>query len=312
MVRAGGSASRIIGDCGATDPGGGKAGSGRTPAGLATTGGGHPWNLPGPQMSRPFRPWGATLLRMLDGVNVQCRITIGDAADGGTAEFADLHSGDGRSDAGDAAFRSGQVVAAETCSGLVGCEAAGCREASIGGGAGVFSRDGPTDLGRLDPWPCPASPGLRPRSVLLDYLFRWWLGWSSRLLLKCILRRLTWSDDTSVVRVSEQRSDHSWNPKRFPGMVDRPVTNLSSPEPIEHSVLGEDLDGRPMEELSFPEPLEHLVLDEDLDGKPMEGLSVSELLEHSVLNEDLDGRPMEGLSVPEPLEHSRSGRRLGR
>ena len=37
-----------------------------------------------------------------------------------------------------------------------------------------------------------------------------------------------------------------------------------------------------MEGLSVPEPLEHSVLDEDLDGRPMEGLSVPEPLEHSV------------------------------
>ena len=110
-------------------------------------------------------------------------------------------------------------------------------------------------------------------------------------------------DDTSVVRASEQRSDGSWDPRRFPVMVYRPMTELSAPEPLEHSVLDEDLDGRPVEGLSVPEPLEHLVLDEDLDGRPMERLSVPEPLEHLVLDEDLDGRPMEGLSVPEPLEH---------
>ena len=37
-----------------------------------------------------------------------------------------------------------------------------------------------------------------------------------------------------------------------------------------------------MEGLSVPEPLEHSVLDEDLDGRPMDGLSVPEALEHSV------------------------------
>ena len=98
-------------------------------------------------------------------------------------------------------------------------------------------------------------------------------------------------DDTSAVRASEQRSDRSWNPKRSPGMVDRPVTNLSAPEPLEHSVPNEDLDGRPMEGLSVLEPLEHSVLDEDLDGRPMEWRSEPEPLEHSVLDViDMDGR----------------------
>ena len=42
-------------------------------------------------------------------------------------------------------------------------------------------------------------------------------------------------DDTSVVRANEQRSDGSRNPRRSPGMVDRPVTNLSALELLEHS-----------------------------------------------------------------------------
>ena len=111
-------------------------------------------------------------------------------------------------------------------------------------------------------------------------------------------------DDTSVVRASEQRSEGSLDPRKSPGMVDRPTMEPSAPEPLEHSVLDEDLDGRPMEGLSIPEPLEHSVLDVDLDGRPREGLSVPEPLEHSVRDEDLDGRPRERLSVPEPLEHS--------
>ena len=111
-------------------------------------------------------------------------------------------------------------------------------------------------------------------------------------------------DDTSVVRANEQRSDGSGDPGRSPGMVDRPVTNISALELLEHSVLDEDLDSRPMEGLSVPELLEHSVPDEELDGRPMEGLFVPEPLEHSVLDEDLDGRPMEGRSGPRPLEHS--------
>ena len=111
-------------------------------------------------------------------------------------------------------------------------------------------------------------------------------------------------DETLVVRANEQRSDGSGDPRGSPGMVDRPVTNLSVPELLEHSVLDEDLDGKPLEGLSVSEPLEHSVLDEDLDGRPMEGLSIPEPLEHSVLDKDLDGRPMEGRSGPGPLEHS--------
>ena len=114
-------------------------------------------------------------------------------------------------------------------------------------------------------------------------------------------------DDTLVVQANGQQSDGSEDPRRPPGMVDRPVMNLSALEPLEHSVLEEDLDGEPTEGLSVPEPLEHSVLGKNLDDKPMKGLSVPEPLEHSVP----DGIPMEGLFVPEPLEHSVPGEDLG-
>ena len=111
-------------------------------------------------------------------------------------------------------------------------------------------------------------------------------------------------DDTSVVRASEQRNDASLDPRTAPGVVDSPMSGISVPEPLEHSVLDVDLDGKPMEGISVPEPLEHSVLGVPLDGRPMSGISVPEPLEHLVLDVDLDGRPMEGISVPEPLEHS--------
>ena len=107
-----------------------------------------------------------------------------------------------------------------------------------------------------------------------------------------------------VVDLSDVRGNSIGRPLSVEAPEFSPMMELSAPEPLEHSVMDEDLDGRPMEGLSVPEPLEHSVLDEDLDGRPMEGLSVPEPLEHSVLDEDLDGRPMEGLSVLEPLEHS--------
>ena len=57
MVRAGGSASRIIGECGATDPGGVKQTRGGGGARqLGNNQWGKPGDLPGPLMSRPFRP----------------------------------------------------------------------------------------------------------------------------------------------------------------------------------------------------------------------------------------------------------------
>ena len=111
-------------------------------------------------------------------------------------------------------------------------------------------------------------------------------------------------EGVDVVRAHGQQSSGRGDPRRPPGIVDRPVTNISALELLEHSVLGEDLDSRPMEGLSVPEPLEHLVPVETLDGRPMEGLLVPEPLEHPVLDEVLDGGPMEGSPDPGPLEHS--------
>ena len=48
-------------------------------------------------------------------------------------------------------------------------------------------------------------------------------------------------DDTSVVRASEQRSEGSAVPRTAPGMVNEPMTGISVPEPLEHSVLVVDL-----------------------------------------------------------------------
>ena len=70
MVRAGGSASRIIGDRSATEPGGGR----RVPGWQKQVGrvrGSH-WT----PNTQGFRPLGATPQRIADGVNVRCRMTL--------------------------------------------------------------------------------------------------------------------------------------------------------------------------------------------------------------------------------------------
>ena len=92
-----------------------------------------------------------------------------------------------------------------------------------------------------------------------------------------------------VVRASEQPSDGNRDPRTAPGMVDGPMTGISVPELLEHSVLDLDLDGRPMEGISVLEPLEYSVLDVDLDGGPIKGKSGPAPLEHR-LDIDLDGR----------------------
>ena len=138
MVRAGGSASRIIGDRGATDPGGGKRVlGGRKLAWQQLVGGarGYPWT---PDV-QAFPALGSHSSTNAGQRELRFRLTMGMWWN---CEVADLDSGDGLSDAGDTACRSGQVVATETGSGLVGCEGECCREASVGGGTGVFSRAG--------------------------------------------------------------------------------------------------------------------------------------------------------------------------
>ena len=57
-------------------------------------------------------------------------------------------------------------------------------------------------------------------------------------------------DDTSVVHASEQQSDVSLDSRTTPVIVDGPMTGISVPEPLEHSVLDGSLDGKPMEGIS--------------------------------------------------------------
>ena len=98
-------------------------------------------------------------------------------------------------------------------------------------GAGVFSNNGPTDAGDeciRDPVQCfldfaglsvPVVSGIQFSAVAEVH--------SSAMDLV---------DDTLVVRAHEQQSSGRGDPRRPPGIVDRPVTNLSALEPLEHSV----------------------------------------------------------------------------
>ena len=67
-----------------------------------------------------------------------------------------------------------------------------------------------------------------------------------------------------------------------------------------------------MANLSALEPLDHSVLEEDLDGEPTEGLSVPELLEHSVLEENLERQAYEGAVRSGTVRAFGSERRPGR
>ena len=83
------------------------------------------------------------------------------------------------------------------------------------------------------------------------------------------------------------------------------MAGMSSPEPLEQSVLNTLLIARPgrgiTEEISDWETVAHPVPDTTLDGRLMEGTTY---LEHSVLGVSLDSVLMEGMSNPEPLEQS--------
>ena len=111
-------------------------------------------------------------------------------------------------------------------------------------------------------------------------------------------------DDTLVVRTHDQQSSGRGDPRRPPGIVDRPVTNLSALEQLEHSVLEEDLDSRPLEGLSIPEPLENSVPEVILERSSRKKLSTLEPLEHSVPEVILERSSRKELSALEPLEHS--------
>ena len=84
------------------------------------------------------------------------------------------------------------------------------------------------------------------------------------------------------------------------------MAGMSSPEPLEQSVLNTLLVARPgrgitEEETSDWEPVAHPVPDTALDGRLMEGTTYLEL---SVLGVSLDSGLMEGMLSLEPLEQS--------
>ena len=89
---------------------------------------------------------------------------------------------------------------------------------------------------------------LWPWLILPDYLFRWCPGFSSRLLLRCIPRRWIWWTILWLFAPMNSRVMVGEIPG---GLVDRPVTNLATLEPLEHSVLEEDLDSRLLVGCSF-------------------------------------------------------------
>ena len=83
------------------------------------------------------------------------------------------------------------------------------------------------------------------------------------------------------------------------------MEGMSSPEPLEQSVLNTLSAARPeegiTEEISYWEPVAHPVPDITLRGRLMEGTTY---LEHSVLGVSLDSGLMEGMLSLEPLEQS--------
>ena len=85
----------------------------------------------------------------------------------------------------------------------------------------------------------------------------------------------------------------------------RPVVGMSSPEPLEQSVLNTLSATRPedgiTEEISDWEPVAHPVPDITVDGRLMEGTTY---LEHSVLGVSLDSGLMEGMLSLEPFKQS--------
>ena len=169
MVRAGGSASRIIGDRGVTDPGGGKRVlGGRQPSCQQQVGDarGSPWT---PDV-QAFSALGSHSSTNAGRRERPVSDNDGDVADGGTAKLliSDPEIGDptqGMWPAG--AGRSSPPKPVVDLSDVR--EDAVRRPLSVE--APEFFRSvGPTDVG--DDW----IRGLWPQSILPDYLYRWWLG----------------------------------------------------------------------------------------------------------------------------------------
>ena len=155
----------------------------------------------------------------------------------------------------DATCSCGRYNAATTCSRFVGQEEKCGWEAPVGGGAGVFSNGGPTDAGDeciREPVHCCRECGPVDFAVLSVPVV-------SGIQLSAVAEAMDLVDDTLIVHTHEHQSSGGEDPRRPPGIVDRHVTYISALEPLEHSVLEEELDKEPLKELSIPEPLEHSV-----------------------------------------------------
>ena len=265
---------------------------------------GAPVDFTGTQMSRPFRPWGATLLWMLDDVNVRFWIMVGTwwmvtaRLPVSTLEMGDPTRGMRPTGAGRSAPPKPVVDVSNMRKNAVGrplsVEATefsptlGPRTRGTAGSVAPSTIAGSMALVDCAGLSIPVVAGMKFSAVAEVH--------SSAVDVE---------DDTLVVRASEQRSEGSFDPRKSPGMVDRPMMEPYAPEPLEHSVLDEDLDGRPMEGLSVPEPLEHSVLHENLDDTSV--VRASEQRSEGSLDprksSGIVDRPMMEPSAPEPLEH---------
>ena len=277
MVRAGGSASQIIGDRSATDPGGGR----RVPGGRQPA-----WQEQVGRVRRPhwtpdtqvFPPLGGH--STMDCGRHERPNDIGEVSGTETPRvpISTLSMG------------GGPMALQERA---VGEHRWGMRPAPQKPIVDLSEERGNAAVRPLSVGVAEFSPALGPQTREMD-------GTRFSAIVEVPSSAVDDDHDTLVVRASEQRSDVSLDPRMAPGIVDSPMAGISVPEPLMHSVLDVDLDGRPVEGLSVPEQLEHSVLDVALDCRPMTGITVPEPLEHSVLEVDLDGRPMTGKSVPEP------------
>ena len=294
MVRAGGSASRIIGDRGATDPGGGKGTRG-TPASFATTVGdarGSSWTSDaqvraGGSASRIIGDRGATDPgggKGTRGTPASFATTVGDARGSSWTSDAQAFPALGSHSSTKAGrckrpisdteedVDGNRIARLPVSSPEMGDPTRGMRPAGAGSSSPLkpvvaLSNMRQNALARPLSVEAPEfSPALDPRTretsasvarhnaagtmVPVDFAglsVPAVPGMQFSAVAEVHSSAVDLVDGTLVVHANGQQSDGSGNPRRPPGMVDRPVTNLSDLEPLEHSVPEEDLEGEPTE-----------------------------------------------------------------
>ena len=319
----GGSASRTIGDQGATDPAGELLVRGDTGRlGSCRWGGGS--DLTGLRMNRLFRHWGATPQRIVDGINKSCWTALKGCWEVGTQWCQYLRLGwrfsaGGPQVSGARRHRRGMRLAGGSrpfpqrkINGLtdereVRPLSVEVEEFSLGTGSRNRVTAGTGSYGGGDFLPSRTGPGsivIRCDAAVLTVAEAGAAALADIAgavapvdLAGTIIPAVAGMKLSAVVEVHSSVVDDEGDPSVIRTSRQRSAVIL---DPMAASRK----DGGPMEEISVLEPLEHSVLEVSLEGgdSSIVEVAMSDPLEHSGVDRAAD--VVSGLLLPEPLEHS--------